>query len=154
MAGMMFLSQYVAKEFYDAFILLLMLGAAYEMSKAIGNKYSKPMFPLLAIFIFIGYTAFKFVHEFNAYANSGNGFGGITSYFVVMIAMIIVCFIVNMASAKHSFENVISTLICMKKCLIFIRLQSSEHLSGLHYMSFFRMRLKRLRRLLSVPLSF
>ncbi|MBQ7227777.1 MAG: phosphatidate cytidylyltransferase [Clostridia bacterium] len=113
MAALMFLVQYVAREFYDAFIILLMIGAGYEMSHAIGNKYSKPMFPLIVIFILVGYAVFKFVHEFNAYNNEGAGFGGITAFFVVLIAMFVVCFVVNMGSEKSSFENVISTFICM-----------------------------------------
>ena len=111
-AAMLFVSQYVVDEVYDLFVILLMLGAAYEMSQAIGNKYKRPMFPLLVVLILVGYAAFKIVHTFNEYMYGG-GFGGITAFFVVLVIMFIVCFIVNMASAKHSFENVISTFICM-----------------------------------------
>lgn len=112
MALVLFLSQYVVAEIYDAFIVLLMILTAYEMTRAIENKYSKPMFGVIVVFIFVGYAAFKTVHELNAAFHS-NGYGGITAFFVVLIAMFIVCFIVNMASSKHTFENVISTFICM-----------------------------------------
>lgn len=113
MAAVLFLSQYVAREFYDAFILLLMLGAAHEMSKAIGNKYKKPMFWLLVVFVFVGYAAFKAVHTFNELRSEDGGYGGITAFFVVLVTMFVVCFIVNMTSSKHTFENVISTFMCM-----------------------------------------
>lgn len=113
MVLVLFLSQYVIDVAYDVFILLLMLAAAYEMSKAIGNKYSKPMFGLLVVFIFVGYAAFKSVHTFNAMHNENGGYGGITAFFVVLVAMFVVCFVVNMASSKHTFENVISTFMCM-----------------------------------------
>ncbi len=112
-AGVLFLSQYIADFFYDIFIVILMFFAGYEMSRAIANKYSKPMFPLILVFILIGYAAFKIVHEFNAMTSERGGFGGITAFFVVLIAMFVVCFVVNMASTRHSFENVISTFICM-----------------------------------------
>lgn len=111
--AVLFLSQYVVDVVYDAFILLLMLGAAYEMSKAIGNKYKKPMFGLLVIFIIVGYAAFKTVHTLNAMKSGNGGYGGITAFFVVLVTMFVVCFVVNMASSKHTFENVISTFMCM-----------------------------------------
>ena len=102
-AGVLFLSQYIADFFYDIFIVILMIFAGYEMSRAIANKYSKPMFPLILVFILIGYAAFKIVHEFNAMTSERGGFGGITAFFVVLIAMFVVCFVVNMASTRHSF---------------------------------------------------
>lgn len=110
--AVLFLSQYVVTWVYDIFILLLMLGAGYEMSKAIGNKYKKPMYGLIVAFILIGYAAFKTVHTMNALQH-GNGSGGITAFFVMLVVMFVVCFIVNMASSKHTFENVISTFMCM-----------------------------------------
>ena len=105
--AVLFLSQYVVSVAYDVFILLLMLIAAYEMTKAIGNKYKKPMFSILVILILVGYAAFKVVHTFNKNV-SGDGYGGITSFFIVLVLMFVACFIVNMASSQHSFENVIS----------------------------------------------
>lgn len=110
--AVLFLSQYVVSVAYDVFILLLMLIAAYEMTKAIGNKYKKPMFSILVILILVGYAAFKVVHTFNKNV-SGDGYGGITSFFIVLVLMFVACFIVNMASSQHSFENVISTFVCM-----------------------------------------
>ena len=114
MLAVLFLSQYVIDIVYDVFILFLMLVAAYEMSKAIGNKYSKPMFGLLVVFILVGYAAFKAVHTFNSlHSENNSGYGGITAFFVVLVAMFVVCFVVNMASSRHTFENVISTFMCM-----------------------------------------
>lgn len=104
--GVLFLSMYVVDVVYDAFVLFLMFVGAHEMSKAIGNKFAKPIYPIVAIFIALGYVSFKVIHAIN-------GYGGITAFFVIMIIMVVVCFIVNMASPKLSFENVVSTFICM-----------------------------------------
>ncbi len=104
--AVLFLSIYVVDVVYDAFVLFLMFAGSYEMSKAIGNKFAKPIYPIVAVFIGLGYAAYKVIHIIN-------GAGGITAFFVVMIIMAVVCFIVNMATPKLSFENVVSTCICM-----------------------------------------
>ena len=42
--GVLFLSIYIVDVVYDAFVLFLMFVGSYEMSKAIGNKFAKPIY--------------------------------------------------------------------------------------------------------------
>lgn len=108
----LFMAMYVTPIAYDVFVLILMFLSAYEMSKALSNKFKKPLLLLLIISISLAYVAFKIVHEYTK-AMTGYGNGGITSFFIVLVVMLFVCILVNMASSKHTFENVLSTFFCM-----------------------------------------
>lgn len=104
--GVLFLAEYVFAWVYDIFALALMFTAGYEMSKAISNKYSKPLNPIIFLYIALGYTAFKLVHHFY-------GSLGITTFFAVLGVLIIVALVYNMYSKKHNLSNIISTVFCL-----------------------------------------
>lgn len=92
---------------FDAFVLLIMVLTSYELAKAISNKYSKPLLPVVIVTAFVGYAVFLAVHIFF------KGSGGVTSYFLVLTIVIIAVVVYNMFSEKCTMNNVLSTVFCL-----------------------------------------
>ena len=104
--GVLFLTEYILPWAYDIFVLLLMMVAGYEMSKAISNKYGKPINMILLLYIVMGYTLFRVAH-----ANFGRA--GVTSFFAIFAILVIAALVYNMFSQRQNLSNVISTVFCM-----------------------------------------
>lgn len=105
-AGMLFLTQYIAYWVYDIFVLAIMFFSTREILNAVAEKFSKPISGVVYSYIIIGYIAFKFSHIM---------FGklGITTYFVLMGIFVILMLAINLFSTKHDLSNVMSTMFCM-----------------------------------------
>jgi len=107
------LSVYVPKEyggryFYDALIFAMMIIAGIEMSKAISQKFGKPILPLIIVNIVLGYAIFVVAKETGFIR--GENQGGITAFFGQMFLMFIVCIIYNMVSKKVEIRNILTTM--------------------------------------------
>ena len=83
-----------------------MVGAGFEMSKAISNRYSKTYDQLILFNILLGYLVFVLVTRFK---NSG----GITSYFGVLFLVVIACAIYTMFSKKKTISNATGTILTL-----------------------------------------
>ena len=98
---------YIYDIFYDALVVFLMVVAAFEFSRAIAIKYSKPVNFFVYANIVVGYAAFKLVSEI------GRGQGGITAFFGVLAVTFIACIVFTMCSKNYEVGNAISTLFVM-----------------------------------------
>ena len=102
------LSMYVHPIFFDAFIALLAVCGAYEMSKAIEKMYSPAIFVIDIVGIVIGFGSFWFGQYFFKNYSSG-----VTAYFISLVVMVLVTIIVTAASKTYVKGNAISTIFVM-----------------------------------------
>ncbi|MCI9518905.1 MAG: phosphatidate cytidylyltransferase [Clostridia bacterium] len=105
-AGVLTLSLVGLNFAFDIFTVALMVGAGFEMSKAISNRYSKTYDQLILFNILLGYLVFVLVTRFK---NSG----GITSYFGVLFLVVIACAIYTMFSKKKTISNATGTILTL-----------------------------------------
>lgn len=89
------LAMYVHPIFFDVFIFAIALGGVYEMCRAVSNVMSAPVFLLDLIQVVVGFAAFWFAQYFFKTNASG-----MTAYFIVLAAMIIVTLIVTACSKE------------------------------------------------------
>ncbi len=102
------LTTYVHPICFDVFVFLLATCGAYEMSKALSQKYSPPILVLDLIGIVVGFGAFWFAqYFFNTYA------AGLTAYLISLMLMIIVTVIVTASSKTYVRGNAVSTVFIM-----------------------------------------
>ncbi len=104
-ALVVYLTIYVHKIFFDIFVLMLMVSAGFEMSRAISKKFSKPLELFVLLNCLAGYIAFYLCHDV---LNVGNG---IAMYFAVTGLVFILSAVYSMFSKKATMRNVVSTML-------------------------------------------
>ena len=102
------LAMYVHPIFFDIFILLIAVCGVYEMSKAISNVLSEPIFVLNLIQVGVGFAAFWFTQYFYKSASLG-----MSAYFLSIVLMVIVTLIVTACSKTYVKGNAMSTIFTM-----------------------------------------
>ncbi len=106
--AVLLLSTYVHPIFFDVFILLLAVGGAYEMSKALSNAFSPAILVLDMISVALGFASFWFAqYFFKAYS------AGLTAYFISLVVMILVTVIVTACSKTYVKGNAFTTIFVM-----------------------------------------
>ncbi len=105
--GTLLLTILVHPVFFDIFTVLLMILAGLEVSRAIGDKYGKPIDLLIVADILVGYLCLILVNTF-----VGGG-AGVTAYFGVLAVAFLVCVICNIASKVMTLRNVTSTILVL-----------------------------------------
>lgn len=109
--GTALLSTYVHSAFFDAFILILMLLGAYEITNALKRRYSAPLVVPVFATIIVGYTAFilcQYLLKNTEY--SGIGF---TVYLGILIIAILSVFIACKTSKNLVNGNAVTTIASM-----------------------------------------
>lgn len=99
---------YISPFFYDALVLFMMIFSGLEMSRAVANKFEKPIDLFVILNSVLGYACFYLVHNY-----IGNFSGGITAFFGQLFAIFLLCIIYNMVSKKMAIKNVISTMFVL-----------------------------------------
>lgn len=105
--GTLLLTILVHPVFFDIFVVLLMIMAGLEVSRAVAPKYGKPIDLLIIAHILVGYLCFILVNTF-----VGNG-TGVTAYFGVLVVAFLACIVVNIASKVMTLRNVTSTVLVL-----------------------------------------
>lgn len=102
------LTLYVHPIFFDVFIFLLAACGAYEISKALSNITSPPILIIDLVEIVISFGAFWFSqYYFKTYAS------GLTAYFIVLLAAVLVTVIITACSKQYVKGNAFSTIYVM-----------------------------------------
>ena len=96
---------FVSHYFYDLLIVAIMIMSGLEMCKALGTRFAKPVALAVILLCLVGYAAF-FVIMLTL------GSHGLTLYFAVLLAIVLVCFLVSLGG-KLSKERVFSTIFVM-----------------------------------------
>lgn len=109
--GTILLSVYLNDFFYDIFVLMVAVGAALEMCRAISKKFTPAIDIFAVLYAFLGYLAFYFIENFaSIYIGSGMGIAG---FFGVFVILMLVCFVYCGISKTKTTRNAISTLLVM-----------------------------------------
>lgn len=105
--GTILLSIYVHNIIFDVFVVMVAVGAAIELCRALGKKFSKPLEIFVIVYLFLGYLAFFFIARYldNLLAISG--------FFLLLVVMMGICFIYCKASKTKTNGNAVSTLTAM-----------------------------------------
>ncbi|MBD5132271.1 MAG: phosphatidate cytidylyltransferase [Clostridiales bacterium] len=102
------LTTYVHPIFFDVFIFALAVCGVYEMSKAVANFTSPPIFIIDLITVVVGFAAFWFSQYF--FKSTASGMNG---YFIALAVMILVTVIVTACSKEYVKGNAVSTIFVM-----------------------------------------
>lgn len=92
--------------FFDVFITVLAIIAAIEMCNALANKFPAPSKVIAILTVVLGYAAF-------IAAQTAVNIGGITAFFVVVLAMCLVAIIYSLCSEKMNTNNVVATMFVL-----------------------------------------
>ena len=93
--------------FFDLFVLIISVGAALEVCRAISKKFSPALDFFAILYVFLGYLAFFLLEKYF-------GFGlGIVGYLGMLAVMAGVCYIYCYTSKKQSSISGTSTLLAM-----------------------------------------
>lgn len=106
--GTILLSIYVHKIFFDILVILLMVMAGLEISRAIAKKFDKPIDVFVVLNALLGYLAFILVHTF-----VGKGSGGVTAFFGSLAIVFLICIVYNIFSKSMTIKNVVSTMFVL-----------------------------------------
>ncbi|MCH5160481.1 MAG: phosphatidate cytidylyltransferase [Clostridiales bacterium] len=106
--AVLLLSMYVHPIFFDVFVFLLALFGTYEMTRAVSNAFSPPIFVIDLIATVLSFGAFWFGHYY-----FGSNSSGLSAFFVVLVLMIIVTMIVTAVSKTYVKGNAVSTVLVM-----------------------------------------
>lgn len=102
------LAMYVHPVFFDIFIFALAAGGVYEISKAISNVMSPPILIIGLIEVVLGFGAFWFAQYFYRTSTAG-----MTAYYIVLAAMILITVLVVACSKTYVKGNAVSTIFIM-----------------------------------------
>lgn len=105
--GTALLSTYVHSAFFDAFILIMMLLGAYEITNAFKRKYSTPLVVPIFATIVLGYTSFllcQYLLKATPYASIG-----FSVYLAILVLVILGVFIVCKTSKTLVTGNAVTT---------------------------------------------
>ena len=105
--GTVLLSVYLSGIFYDIFVLMIAVGAAMEMCRAIAKRFTPAVDIFVVLYAFLGYIAFYLIEK---YASSGLGIAG---FFAVFAALALICFLYCGVSKHKTARNAMSTMLAM-----------------------------------------
>ncbi|MCH5162964.1 MAG: phosphatidate cytidylyltransferase [Clostridiales bacterium] len=106
--GVLLLAVYVHPIFFDVFVFLLCAGGAWEMARALSNKFSPAILILDMISVVVGFGAFWFAqYFFKSYS------AGLSGYFVSLAVMILVTVLVTAFSKTYVKGNAFTTIFVM-----------------------------------------
>ena len=103
--GTVLLSLLVHPVFFDIFTMLVMIAAVLEVSRAIGERFGRPLDPLVITGVLLGYLAFVLANYFL------NGKGGVAIWYGVLIVLIVMSLVYVRLSKEKTMRNVTSTLL-------------------------------------------
>ncbi|MCL2062600.1 MAG: phosphatidate cytidylyltransferase [Firmicutes bacterium] len=92
---------------FTAFVVLVTLGVALEIGKAIANKHAAPVKPFVIVSIIAGFAAFYIMYftRWNA--------SPLAAYFSMIAFTVLILFVYVMFTQKHSMKNIVSTLFVL-----------------------------------------
>ena len=106
--GTVLLSAYVSPLFFDIFVLLVSVGAALEVCRAVSKKFSPAIDIFAVLYIFLGYLAFFFIDKYVP----GSGLN-VTGYLGMLAIMSLICYLYCATSKKQATSSGTSTLLVM-----------------------------------------
>ncbi|MCL2256328.1 MAG: phosphatidate cytidylyltransferase [Firmicutes bacterium] len=107
---------FVSRFFFDAFILLLMITAGFEMARALSKVDMRPLYLFIILNVVLGYSTFFLLGFFNIVNE-------ISIFFVITVLNVLVVLIYSKFSKKTERSTILGTifvLIYPQAALIFV----------------------------------
>ncbi|MCL2861180.1 MAG: phosphatidate cytidylyltransferase [Firmicutes bacterium] len=105
--AVLMLTVFVSRYFFDAFVLLLMLTAGYEMTKVLTKNDMKPLFIFIILNVIVGYVLF---YVLNYVAGLQ---GGVSIFFVSVLINILAVVIYTNFSKKKDKSSLVGTIFVL-----------------------------------------
>jgi len=102
-----FIPHGIGRYFFDAFVILLMLAAGFEMANALTKNNMRPLYVFIVLNVFVGYTlffVFDFVLEFH---------GAVNIFFASVFLNVLAVIIYTTLSKKSEKSSIVGTIFIL-----------------------------------------